>query len=484
MTNISAELTKYTPKQLVDFYKSIGYVPTPVVMLETCNRYGYDQDQMMYICEHLNLSKAQIKQIKHVIFNAKNPIVKAINRRLSPIVPSERVDAAMHHLERLHLRDDENGYIIFACKDSNDQFWSYAFSKLEITRDIVARILTVPNIYISVNRSRNYSRKTADISKIQALYLDIDNVNASEFLSRIKADGRFDKLEPSMIVDSGGGAHCYYYIKDCWSNPKLNKFVNRVQEALLQMFPEADRLKDISRILRLVGSEYRKKGKEAVISCIYESDAVYTIDQIGQALLPTYRPIAQKTQVFSIGKARLHKTPGSWRDLDIKRARDIERLVEIGYIGTDFRKRGMYLYRLFVQRATKDADYAWDCVKQMNKSLVKPLTEAQLKSATESVQELGKKYNYKTETLVELLELDKHPDIQKSLEALCTKGEKYARKKVGRKKESVQKKISKSQKTADKKKKAYDLLAAGHTQSVVAEMMGISPRTLRRIISN
>ena len=520
----------YTPQQLVQFFDSANIErPSFDILIDNANRYYYNKEQRRWLLKHYGYIKSNVKKIeekinnaikhciehkynaskiklhcnslgldekgfravRNAVFDTVNPIAKALNQNRKIRKP-DRIQAAMNHIHELHFRHGNFGNIIFGTPNVEDKsIWQFAVNKKDINEELVSKILTVKNLYVMVNTSKSFTRQTKDIGNINALYLDIDNVeNPKKFVEQCESEGRFDKVRPSRINASGGGLHIYFYVDNAYANLKLNPYIKRIQKALLEIYPEADKLSDITRFLRLDGSSYEKPNKpKRIVRELYKSDKIYTINEIGPLLVPAYETMDKpiKKEVYSFSLNGLAKVPGTWRDLEVKRLRDIEYLASIGYFNSDKRKRAIYLYGLFVFRASGSFSAAFDAAHDLNKSLKRPLRSTEVENQISSIKDNGFNYRYKRDTVVQLLEIDEttlNDEQMSNLKALIPTKEKrardYAKRKIVR-----QNKKNLTKREIEKKEKIdtiRTLLTQGLKQVDIVKQTGYSKSYVSQIV--
>lgn len=494
------DLLYYKPKELIAFYRTARIYPSEDTLIGSFVRYKYEATEMYQVCKAFDVSEQDYRKIRNRVYAQINPLAQA--REGSRSITDERLDAAWQHINELHYRNLNYGHIIFGtpkpARYAGDKksMWQLAINKKDLTRDVVAKLLTVSNLYIMVNTSKSFSRKTIDIGNINALYLDIDNVqDPAAYIAKCVKEGRFDKLEPSRITVSGGGLHIYFYLDNAYANDKLNPYVKRIQKALHEIYPEADKLSDLSRFLRLEGSLYDKPNKALkIVESVFESDKVYTVGEIGPMLVPAYvsKDKPKKTKVYSFskmldGKSKLSSVPGTWRDLEVNRFRDIEYLASIGHFDAERRKRAVFFYALFVYRATKSFSEAATAAHEFNAALNSPLSVDVVENQICSIAENGKVWSYKRETLVAQLEIDSNnlDNAQiANLQALFPTEEKRRRDYEQRKQSRRNKKGLTQREQAKKEKifKVKTLLEQGLDSSMIAEELQITKRYINKII--
>lgn len=507
MTNTALTIEKYDyysyykPKELIAFYKTaqVGK-PSIDTLISTFVRYKYEATEMHQVCKAFRIVEEDYRKIRDAVYEQINPLAQALNGSQS--ITDERLDVAWQHINELHFRNKNYGNIIFATpkparfEGERNSVWQFAINKKDITKDVVAKLLTVSNLYIMINSSKTFARRTNDVANINALYLDIDNVSdVDAFIAKCIEEGRFEKVKPSRIIASGGGLHIYFYLDNAYANEILNKYIKRMQKALHEIYPEADKLSDLVRFLRLEGSCYDKPNKAVkTVKSVYESDKVYTIGEIGPMLVPAYVPQdkPKKTQIYSFsktteGKSKLSKVPGTWGDLEVKRFRDIEYLASIGHFDADRRKRGVFFYALFVYRASRSFSDAAVAAHEFNAALKSPLPVHIVENQICSIAKNGKQWNYKRETIVAQLDIDyEHLDDEQitNLLALLPTEEKRRRDYEKRKKDRANKKEPTQREKAKQEKilKIKTLLEQGLDSSAIAKELNIQKRYVNKLI--
>ena len=113
--------------------------------------------------------------------------------------------------------------------------------------------------YFSVNPSieklDGYSRgKLENISGINCLYGDFDMKDG-------KTMGDIERLEPppSVIIDSGGGWHCYWLLADTLIlNPENTQRIKELEAQWVNYIDSDPGAKDLTRVLRVPGSYNNK----------------------------------------------------------------------------------------------------------------------------------------------------------------------------------------------------------------------------------
>ena len=519
----------YEVDALIKFFERVNVEkPTKEMLEDAARKYGYNKHEKKRLLNYYKeKNRKPLKEYNH------NAIYKALNTpNLSEHahIDSKRVEMAMQHIKSLHFRGGKIGFIVFFHEDEQGNPHQWAIHCNDITEEKVRRLLTLPNIYMTVNISRICRRLLENIWRINALYLDIDNVDAEEYLNREGTKKRYERFHPSLIVRTGRGIQEYYFLENIWAynNPKMTNLISILQERLLKSVPEADNIKDISRILRLAGSTYIKEGKAAEIGIIYSSDKQWHVSDIRDIFLPSRDNKGKdKSENNSKGKKHVLKNPFSdvkeakadgkevkeekkfyilafnkqgsqflcpiserCKTANERRIKDIEKLVELGYIGADYRKRAVFLYCLFIMRETNDAKLARECVFELNKSFTNPLRGSQIKTATNSVLKHKNhyRYNFGSTRLLELFDLTAREDIQAQLQSIRSRHfrdkEHDERRKAKKQEEKEKNSIAKAKEFEKNRYMARDLLAQGLNRSQIQKRLNVSEYKVRKLLSH
>ncbi len=135
-------------------------------------------------------------------------------------------------------------------------------------------------IYFTVNQTDGSGRKTENITRIRAYFIDCDGLHTSAAknarIERIYASG----LPPSAIVETRNGVHAYWYSHgDEPADPHAYRLINR---RLAHHYGGDMGATDIARVLRIPGFLHQKDPNTPfVVKLLFEDpNLVYTPQQL------------------------------------------------------------------------------------------------------------------------------------------------------------------------------------------------------------
>ncbi len=104
-------------------------------------------------------------------------------------------------------------------------------------------------IFAAVNRTDGETRKKADITGVNAVWVDLDSLDRDN-----KSVVQNMPAKPDLVVaTSKGKYHCYWFVDDC----SLEEF-DRIMPQLAEQFGGDTNAIDRSRVLRVAGFIHRK----------------------------------------------------------------------------------------------------------------------------------------------------------------------------------------------------------------------------------
>lgn len=148
------------------------------------------------------------------------------------------------------------------------------------------------NVYYGVNLRVTTKGNGESVRQVNALWADIDakDFGGSKAAARAAIDAF--PLPPSLIIDSGNGFHCYWFLTTTVTlvtgiqRQSLTRLVKRLSQAL-----GGDKVHDLARVLRVPGTtNYNYSMEPAVRIVLSEPGRRYTLQQLDLALPPDERP--------------------------------------------------------------------------------------------------------------------------------------------------------------------------------------------------
>ncbi len=370
------------------------------------------------------------------------------------------------------------------------------------------KLMTYTNktdIYASVNNFYCYGRYSNKYTRyLNAIVIDIDYYNipalkeleAWQVYNLIRLEK--DIQEPSAVIDSGRGLYLVYFLEKTISTVKSRRLFKLVATTLVNELADygADRkCTDVSRIIRVVGSINSKSGRsvsiiEADITKRYNLGDILSY-YIGEIEL--FKKPRIKTKNITVDFSKYKK---SSLTLNTKIADDIKLLVNMRDGDVEgLRELIIYLYALHLNKAYISPEEVCEKCLQLNDSFVKPLDRKEVVNNIKAT-----KYNYKTQTLIELLDITE--EEQQELAVLIGSEEKKDRKQERNKRYYINNKVKQIEKCkvnyrkklheAGKKTKAEqnaemailvgELMDKGLSQRKIAEELHTSAATVNRVI--
>ena len=98
-------------------------------------------------------------------------------------------------------------------------------------------------VFIAVNETNLCGRKAANVIRVRALFVEFDGNMPAAF-----------HLDPSIVVQSRAGWHCYWIVTDCG----LDDF-RQAQQRLARHYGSDPVVHDLPRVMRLPGFWHRKR---------------------------------------------------------------------------------------------------------------------------------------------------------------------------------------------------------------------------------
>lgn len=346
------------------------------------------------------------------------------------LINAKYVEQAQMFLNLLHPNDERfcNDKYIYIATNQDNKWSEWAFERNEITWNLLMKIISLKDCYMSVNSFITYKRNNSYAYQINAFFVDIDYYNKpkyekytpKELIEIMRNDGVFKDLEPSFFVDSGNGLYVYYLLENTINGQSkdITKLWSKTQIKLLERFKKYGvdiKVKDIARVTRLPGTENSKTGRFAEI--IYNTDKKYGYNPEVEVIRHAFKAIVStllgdlpytkqewikikkekkakakelkiNSELQNESKVRLLKTIYS---ANCKKIEDLERLQEMRGIGEGARENMCFLYRLYLLhtgRTKEDAlAYTIKFAKDFEDYGVNGFTEESIVKTTSKAEE-------------------------------------------------------------------------------------------------
>lgn len=356
------------------------------------------------------------------------------------------------------------------------------------------------NSYVSMNTFYTPKRLITNLKEIRNMYVDIDCHNigkSAEELDYILKESYYGKSipHPNMIIFSGRGLNLIWYIEPL-SGLAVERW-GRIQNELykvLEKFGADKKALDASRIFRLAGSHNMKNGSQ--VYCVVHHEQRYKFEELVKDYFPkSVKQIRKPSKVDKkVGK---WKTKGAVkhmrteRTLLIARINDLDTLVRL----RSGKMQGHREYILFLKRYWSlvlrgNQEEALNATLALNNSFAVPLPEREAIGDTKSAEryyESGVPFKTTHALLIKWFGITK--DEEKHLSTIISKSEVRQRdtksRRDKRRAEGVlerseyeeNRQLQKAHRVSELRK--LQLKHPDATQKMLAEMLGVSLRTLK-----
>lgn len=164
-------------------------------------------------------------------------------------------------------------YQVFSDDKRSKEAWHETPSDLD---EIADRLEAANNrgcgVYFMVNVGDGKGRKSENVTKVRALFIDLDNAPLEPVTNA--------RLEPHIVIESSPGRYqAFYFVSDC----PLESFTE-YQKALIKKFNADPSIHELARVMRIPGF-YHKKGIPFQVRIVKLNQYLpYTIEQLASAL--------------------------------------------------------------------------------------------------------------------------------------------------------------------------------------------------------
>ncbi len=366
---------------------------------------------------------------------------------------------SLHHLSDLHAK--HNSGIAFS--EMSEQWREYTAKQYNQAVELCRELLGQDDSYMAVNGVKPFARRCFEnVTSLTANFVDLDfytiGLTLDDALQLVVS--RCHELnipEPSKLIDSGRGAYALWEFEDpiyCGakaSNAAKRKFAwQDTQMQLIAIFADlgADpKCKDVSRVLRLVGTNNSKVGRTV---------QAYTLGKRLQSPVSFSRqlkkftstqskkePKAFTAKVSTVNRGNV-STILNARSLNFARANDLRKLAELrGGKLTDNRAMAIFYYGMAASYVNVNqdgvcrsvSDFMASCIQcggkynpEQPEKLLKTLLERHNKQKSNALNGdyTQVQYRARNQTIIDALGITE--EEQSHLDTIISKEEKYRRK--------------------------------------------------------
>ena len=207
-------------------------------------------------------------------------------------VDDNKINESIEYINKIHR--DEDKFICVGVKDENGKFHQWSYSKDKLIKDDVIRYLhsLKSNTYMSINSFFLTVRKSTNVRRINALYVDIDNhkseVNKESVQALIKhlQKNYYNKVipVPTVTVSTGRGVQLIFLLEHLpskalkfWQNIE-NELAKRLRNLSFKGFELDESCTDVTRVFRMPGTLNTKSKSYSEIVEINEN--IYRLDEL------------------------------------------------------------------------------------------------------------------------------------------------------------------------------------------------------------
>ncbi|NFG22269.1 DNA-binding response regulator, partial [Clostridium botulinum] len=321
---------------------------------------------------------------------------------MGQVLRQQEYNEPIEYLNTVH--GTSKGWITRAEISSSFNQWHYKYN------DLVKQDFTGENNYISLNTFYSTYRRLEYLKELKAHFIDLDiyktKFTKEQVLMRLDEE-YFNKSipRPNLIIDSGRGLYLIWMINSVPSKAlPLWKAVEEYLYKELKVFGADRQALDATRVLRVPGSINSKSN--TVVEVLEQYEYVYDLREIQEGYLPELDKNKPKKKGRPSKTVFIHRE----RSLYYARIQDIIKLCELrNYDLKGQRESILFLYRYWLCYFIDDTQKALEDTLELNNQFILPLSETEVIRATRSAERVflskDKKYKYKNQTLIDLLEI-------------------------------------------------------------------------------
>ena len=281
----------------------------------------------------------------------------------------------------------------------------------------------------------------SDARHINAVYVDLDfykySLSSEEVLSHIDFLVETERLvQPTFVVYSGRGMYLFWQIESVPAKYKqVLKLFDHIQSFFIDTLKElgADsQAKDVARVLRVPTSFNTKTGEEVRILQFhhYRYTMRYLQQFMNDALMINLEDLQKPKKKTPKTKSKVKYLYNAFT-LAVARANDLKKLCQLrNYDIAGYRNAFVHVYAYLMFLVHNNYHVARGMICDFNEDLQEPLSKSEMEAIVKSTfkayeghrEDISKGYNYKNETLINLLAITE--EEQQQLQTIIDKKEK------------------------------------------------------------
>ena len=200
----------------------------------------------------------------------------------------------------------------------------------------------------------------AHISAVNCLFGEFDAHDAAEKAALLE---RIQRIEPppSVIVDSGGGYHCYWLLTETFviETDRDREWIDRVEKSWVALVGGDDGAKDLARMLRLPGTRNHKYVPPRPVQFVnYDLERTYSLSELAQQVHPAMPHRRQRVGTAAVAEVEptlrlVAKAAHRLDQLAQWRCDEYEPWIEVGMTLRELGDIGLLLWDLWSRRSDK-----------------------------------------------------------------------------------------------------------------------------------
>lgn len=414
-------------------------------------------------------------------------------------------------MQTIH-KDNDTSYITIATKEETKWSQFYYLGVDHATNKAIEFVGKNIDVYHSNNSFSKKQRGNATLYNLNTLYIDLDchiegaNIDYNRALKYLETLFYGVKIPvPTYTVFSGRGFQLYWAIETApkqaiylWKllQVRLAQELSNITTYVPELTVDSSCVEDVARVFRVVGTTNTKAKKVATI--VQSSKNRYSMSEIRDTYFEDLKPKFKykSTPTIARNKTVISYLYNSY-SLQQARINDLEKLIELRN-GDLKGKRDelLFIYGWTVVSKKSNEEVFTRELEALNTLFKEPLNASEIRYKAKHIYNKHKSkillkaepkhfyenfdvYIFRNDTIIKKLEITE--EEQKHMKTLIAKREKYDRKNAKRNQARRNENglTKKQQEKLERKVKIQELKYKGYKQTEVADMLGVSLRTVK-----